>query len=251
MRHLIRGAAVLAFALWAGASFGQGAAFPLTLGAEDAARLGRGESVIRMVDNPRKLSLSAEGEFAAELRSRIASLKPNYLSEVMLSIPYRPGAIEALAAALSDVKGYCGIEYYSKRQKKIYPLFDKMEVKARRSEAGGEVIEAWQHMDPFSEYKSVYRYRTKASPTGPGSELFFIGENTSALSYEGVEAVTPGDMAWALYAFPSGGRIFFYGVGGVRAFDMFGVLRDRLEVSFMGRIEAFFGYMSKKLRGNA
>ena len=35
--------------------------------------------------------------------------------------------------------------------------------------------------------------------------------------------------------------------GAVRAFDMFGAIRDRLETSFLGRVEAFFGYMSKKL----
>jgi hypothetical protein len=220
------------------------------LGSEDGARLGRGEALVRTVDDPAKLSLAASGELADELRSRIAALDPNYLSEVILVIPYRKGAIEGLAAALADVEGYRSIEYYSKRQKNSYELFDKVEVRARRREAGGEVIEAWQHMEPFSEYGSTYRYSLTPSPAGDGKELFFIGENTSPISYKGVQAVRSGNMAWILYAFPSGDKIVFYGVGGVRAFDMLGTLRDRLEASFIGRVESFFGYMSRKLKGS-
>jgi hypothetical protein len=246
---IARTAAAFAFTLCSGTVFSQGIASSLVLGAEDAVRLGRGEAVVRTVDDPSKLSLAAEGEFADQLRSRIASLKPNYISEVMLTIPYRKGAIEELAAVLANVKGYVGIEYYSKRNKVTTPLFDKVDLAARRSFAGGEVIEATQHMEPFSDYGCTYRYRVKASPAGPGSELFFIAENTSPIGYNGVQAVTPGNMAWVLYAFPAGDRIVFYGVGGVRAFDMLGALRDRLEPAFIGRVEAFFGYMSKKLKG--
>jgi hypothetical protein len=246
---IARTAAAFAFTLCAEAVFSQGIASSLVLGAEDAVRLGRGEAVVRTVDDPSKLSLAAEGEFAEQLRSRIASLKPNYLSEVMLSIPYRKGAIEELAAVLANVKGYVRIEYYSKRNKITTPLFDKVVLEERRSFAGGEVIEATQHMEPFTDYSCRYRYRVKASPAGPGSELFFIAENTSPIGYNGVQAVTAGNMAWVLYAFPAGDRIVFYGVGGVRAFDMLGTLRERLEPAFIGRVEAFFGYMSRKLKG--
>jgi hypothetical protein len=240
-----------AFTLFVLATIGMYAqvALPLSnLGGEDSARLGRGEALVRTVDDPRKLSLAAAGGFADELRKRIAKVDPNYLSEVMLVIPYRKGAIETLAAALANVEGYRGIEYYSKRQNNTYELFDKVEVKSKRNEAGGEVIEAWQHMEPFAEYGSTYRYSLIKSPAG--AELFFIAENTSPISYKGVQAVKTGDMAWILYAFPVGDRIVFYGVGGVRAFDMLGALRDRLEASFIGRVESFFGYMSRKLKGS-
>jgi hypothetical protein len=233
-----------------GALWAQGALPFAGLGSEDSAKLGRGEAVIRTVEDAGKLSLAASGELADELRARIAELDPNYLSEVMAAIPNRKGAIEGLAATLADVQGYLHIEYFSKRQQKTYPLFDKMEVRSRRNEAEGETIEAWQHMDPFAEYGSTYRYKIKSSPSGAGQELFFVAMNTSPISYRGVQAVKSGDMAWILYAFPFGDRIVFYGVGAVRAFDMLGVLRDRLETSFLGRVEAFFGYMSQKLKGS-
>jgi len=53
-------------------------------------------------------------------------------------------------------------------------------------------------------------------------------------------------MVWRLEAYAEGDRWILYGIGAVKAFDMFGLLRDRLSASFMGRIEAFFGYMYKK-----
>ena len=57
---------------------------------------------------------------------------------------------------------------------------------------------------------------------------------------------SPGDMVWRLEAYAEEDRWILYGIGAVKAFDMLGLLRDRLSESFMGRIEAFFGYMYKK-----
>jgi hypothetical protein len=219
------------------------------LGADDLLRLSRGEAVIRQVRDARSLALSAKGELADRLISRISALKPNYLSELIFLAPEREGAIESLALALADVKGYIGIPYWSKRQKTYYDLFDKMEITSRTTLEGGERIEAVEHMEPFAEFGCRYAYRASASPSGGGSELFFECENTSPISYSGISAVSPSHMTWLLYAFPSEGKIVFYGVGAVKAFDMFGVIRDRLETSFLGRVEAFFGYMSKKLGG--
>jgi hypothetical protein len=222
---------------------------PLNLGSEDSARLDRGEAVIHEVKDPSALSLSAAGSFADELRARVSSLRPNYLSEVIFSAPRRKGAMEALTAALADVKGYVGIKYWSLRNHVYFILFDKMEIKARSQIDGGERIETWQHMEPFSDYGCIYTYRMAPASSGDGAELFFMCENSSSLSFDGVNAVSPGRMLWILYAFPEGDRILFYGVGAVQAFDMFGMMRSRLETSFIGRVESFFNYMSGKLRG--
>ena len=243
-RQAIAAAALL---LAIGAASGAQPAF--VLGDADKAQLDSGKAVIREVKNPRELSLKASGAIADELRSRVAALRPNYLSEVVFSAPRRDGAMDYLAAALSDVKGYVGIKYWSKRNETWYDLFDKMELRSRTKADGNETIETWQHMEPFSDYGCRYACRTlPAAPEG-GSELFFQCENTSAISFDGIAAVSAGNMVWMLYAFPEGDRILFYGVGAVRAFDMFGVIRDRLQVSFIGRVESFFMFMSGKLGG--
>mgnify|MGYP001766250866 CR=1 FL=1 len=223
---------------------------PLSLKAEDSARLAKGEAVIREVRSYRDLALTAEGGSAEALRSKIKDLKPNYLSEVIALIPRREGLIESLAAKLGDVKGYVGIRYWSKRQQTYYDLFDKVEIQSRKAVPGGEEVEVLQHMEPFTEYGCRYSYRVSPSGRGAGSELYFSCENTGKIgySYQGIDAVSPGNMAWMLYAFPAGDWIVFYGVGGVKAFDMFGVIRDRLKTSFLGRIEAFFGAMIERIK---
>ena len=245
---LARGVAACVLAFSAGLAFSQGQAPIRGLSQADAARLESGQAVIREVRDPRSLALAAAGEFADRLRSRVASLKPNYLSEVILEVPAKDGAIESLARALADVKGYVGIQYWSERQQKYYDLFDKMDIVSRQAVPGGEDIETLEHMEPFSDFKGRYSYRTAAGPTG--TELSFECENGSEISYSyrGVNAVSPGNMLWMLYAFPSRDRIVFYGVGAVRAFDLFGAARERLKISFLGRVEAFFGHMSQKLK---
>jgi hypothetical protein len=220
---------------------------PLELQPEEAARVERGETVVREGRDPRSLALRAEGATADGLRARVAALKPNYISEVVFAAPEREGAVEELAQALADVGGYVGIKYWSKRQGRYYDLFDKMAISSRKPIEGGEEIEVRQHMEPFTEFGCRYSYRVESTPAGKA--LYFECRNTSAIaySYRGIDAVSPGKMLWALYAFPHEGRIVFYGVGAVKAFDMFGAVRDRLKTSFLGRIEAFFGSMSARL----
>jgi hypothetical protein len=226
------------------------AGLPLSLKAEDSARLLMGEAVIREVRSYRDLALTAAGGSADALRLKIRELRPNYLSEVIALIPKREGLIEVLASALGDVKGYVGIQYWSKRQQTFYDLFDMIEVLSRKSVPGGEEIEVLQHMEPFTEYGCRYAYRVSPSGGGAGNELYFTSENTGKIgySYQGIDAVSPGNMAWMLYAFPSGDYMVFYGVGAVKAFDLFGAIRDRLKTSFLGRIEAFFGAMIEKTK---
>jgi len=230
------------------------------LNAAELAVLEGGRAVVRTVRNPKKLALVVPGAEADALRSRIASLKPNYATEVIATVGVKSEAeasilLERLAAALSDVKGYVGIRYYSTRQKTDYDLFDKMEIMARTKAVGGETIEVLQHMEPFDDFGARYEYRLidsagAAAAADKASALSFFGSNLGPIvySYQNFKAVTPGNMVWGLYAFRDGDRVVFYGIGGVKAFDMMGIFRDRLEASFMGRVTAFFTAMSEKLR---
>jgi hypothetical protein len=222
----------------------------LKLSLQDSETLAKGGVLIREVRSYRDLSLTAEGASAEALRAKISELRPNYLSEVIAVIPARGDLIEKLSGALGDVKGYVGIRYWSKRQQTYYDLFDKMEILSKKSVPDGVDIEVLQHMEPFSEYICRYSYRLAQSTLGAGEELFFSSENVGKISYsyQGIDAVSPGHMTWMPYAFPSGDSLVFYGVGAVKAFDMFGVIRDRLKTSFLGRIESFFGAMIGKMK---
>jgi len=97
-------------------------------------------------------------------------------------------------------------------------------------------------MKPFEDYKASYEYRISAD------SLIFRSVNLSHIAYKGIRSVAPGNMKWYLYVFHSDGFLVYYGIGAVKAFDMVGLIRDRLEVSFIGRVGAFFDYMSTQLR---
>jgi hypothetical protein len=253
---MLRSAAVLAAAILfvntaamsAADDGASGTAFRF-LSAAEAAKLESGAILIRNVADPSLLALAAEGFAADALRSKIAGLKPNYLTEVLASVPAadeKTGSaiLERLAATFADPKGYVGIPYRSKRNRKTYDLFDKMEVLTQAALPGGESIEVLQHMEPFDDFRARYEYRLE------GSSLRFTGSNLDPIiySYRKFKAVSPEGMVWAIYAFRDGGRVLFYGVGAVKAFDLFGALRDRLEPSFTGRVEAFFTAMSSKMK---
>ncbi len=214
------------------------------LSAQESASLIKGEALIREVGAPSKLALSPFDAEAEAIRKGVAQLNPNYLTEVIALVPFEAGAgqTEKLAAALSDLEGYVGIPYWSVSMQKTYDLFDKMTILSKKPIPGGAYIEAEQHMKPFDDYKASYEYRVGADA------LVFRSVNLSHLSYKGFRSVSPGGMKWFLYVFHSSGFLVYYGVGAVRAFDMLGLIRDRLEVSFVGRVGAFFDHMYTRLK---
>lgn len=213
----------------------------------DAAVLNRGEPIIRAVRDVRELSLVPVDDRAAALRSRLGKLKPNYITELLLSLPLKDASQAAailgdLASALADVSGYVKIPYWSVRQQMTYDLFDTIEIIKRAPIGGGESIDVRQHMEPFDTFKVRYEYQKY-----PGA-LMFSGINLESIvySYKNLKAVAPGEMMWGLYAFAREDRLYVYGAGAVNAFDLFGLFRERLEPSFMGRVAAFFKYISQK-----
>jgi hypothetical protein len=209
----------------------------------ETAALFRGETVFREASGWKDLAVPPNAPFAASLIEEIRKSGANYLGEVLLVLP-RTSANEdlpaRLAAALSDVEDYVGITYYSKKNRQTYKLFDRMKVIERTGSAAAGSVRAEQHMEPFSAYEA--RYEWGSSP----ASVSFRSENLTPLSYKGTKAVSPGTMVWRLEAYAAGDTWVLYGIGRVKAFDMLGILRDRLSTSFMGRIEAFFRSMYEK-----
>jgi hypothetical protein len=209
----------------------------------ETAALARGETVFREASGWKDLAVPPDAPFASSLIEETRKSGANYIGEVLMVLP-RTGATEALparlAAALSDVEGYVGISYYSKKNRQTYKLFDRMKVIERSGSAAAGRVRAEQHMEPFSAYEAGYEWSST-----PAS-VSFRSENLTPLSYKGTKAVSPGTMVWRLEAYAAGDSWVLYGIGRVKAFDMLGILRDRLSASFMGRIQAFFGSMYEK-----
>lgn len=220
---------------------------PQGLDAAEFLALGRGEAIVRLPGSAAGLSLARTVEGGGEALDSVVTLKPNYLVEVVASIPRANfhNALSALAAALADVPGYVGIPYWSESFKKTYDLFDKAAILSRSARPDGGVIEALMHMKPFDDYRARYEWRLSED------SFSFSGANLDRLVYRGFAAVKPGEMLWRIVAYRSGDRVWFHGIGAVKAFDLFGAVRGKLEPSFIGRTKAFFESMQERMRGAA
>jgi hypothetical protein len=219
------------------------AAFFKNRSQEQLASLDRGEVVVGKLADWKKMGLGAAGPVPDRLRARIAKLRPNYATEFMAVLSSSDGGLEGLKGALTDVKAYLSMVYHSKQYDSDLRLFDKMLVRSRSRTEGGEIILTSQHMQPFEDFES------KNETSLQGDDLYFASENQSTLRYFGFSAVPSGEMVWTICARRAGEKTYFYGIGGMRAFDLLGAVRTRLENSFIGRVESFMKYMYAALKG--
>jgi len=212
------------------------------LSAGEAAAVAAGKSVFRQPSGWKDLSVPAAAPFAKDIEETVRKLGANYIGEVVLVLPKaaNPDLLAILARNLADVESHVGIPYWSRRYKKNFDLFTWVKVLERTGTESEGGLASEQYMKPFDPYRARYSWSLR------GDRLSFLSTNLSHLSYDGRKAVSPGDMIWRLEAYAEGDRWVLYGIGAVKAFDMLGLLRDRLSESFMGRIEAFFGYMYGK-----
>ncbi|HNV35526.1 MAG TPA: hypothetical protein PLQ30_02285 [Rectinema sp.] len=215
---------------------------------EETAMLKNGEPIIRSIRSSSDMLLVPFDKDSQMLIERAKKLNGNYITEFILALPLtRKGQgtmiLDRLLKVIANVKGYVSIPYYSVRQQTTYDLFDKMDIISQTKFSEGESIVVLQHMEPFDDFRAEYRYAKI------GNNLSFSGENLDSIiySYRNLSVVAPHKMRWELYAFEKDGCLYAYGYGAVRAFDLFGLFRDRLEPSFMGRVSAFFKYIAEKM----
>ena len=236
-------ALALALLLGASASVLSAQPFPFkNLSAGETSALAEGKSVFRQPSGWKDLSVPSAAPFAKDIEDTVRKLGANYLGEVVMVLPKaaNPDLLPDLARGLADVESHTGIPYWSRRNKKYFDLYSRVTVIERTGSAAEGGLVADLYMKPFDDYRARYSWSLR------GERLSFLSTNLTHLSYDGKKAVSPGDMVWRMEAYADGDRWVLYGVGAVKAFDMFGLLRDRLSESFMGRIEAFFGYMYRQ-----
>jgi len=209
------------------------------LSPEELLLLSQGQTVFRQPENWKGLSVPASASIYREVEDTIRKGGHNYIGEVILVLPKHQAEalLPMLKERLLDFEGYAGIPYQARRSRRWYDLFDYVKVVGGSRNNDGGTVDVLQFMEPFGEYGSTFVWGIK-----PDS-MIYAGINTSSLSYKGVRAVSPGNLIWRFHAYPEGGYWVFYGLGAVKAFDLFGTLHERLSASFMARIEAFFRHV--------
>lgn len=209
------------------------------LNPEDSLLLSQGQTIFRQPESWKDLAVPKTASFFKEIEDTIRKGGHNYIGEVILVLPkaQAEALLPLLKERLLDFEGYAGIPYQAQRSKRWYDLFDYVKVVGGSRNRTRGSVNVLQFMEPFGEYGSTFEWAINAD------SLTYAGINTSSLSYKGVRAVSPGNLIWRFHAYPVDGYWVFYGLGAVKAFDLFGTLHDRLSASFMGRIEAFFRHV--------
>ncbi len=203
-------------------------------------------TVTRILKNKKYLAIDVESYNTKDIFASISKLNPNYISEVISVIPLEEGKnsvqmLEKIETALFNIAEYKQFPYYSQKWDKTVDLYEKLNINSFTKNSSGFSANVTQRMIPFEEMEVVYNL------SATDRALYFSSENISSISYKGVKAVKPGKMQWYLCVFTHENKLVFYGVGAAKAFDMFGTLRSRLEPAFVGRAEAFFISIIKKM----
>lgn len=197
-----------------------------------------GGSVFTSLDSAEDLRLEPINELSSLLKEQMDEVDPNFLAEIIMYIPIDSSRnnLEYVRETLMDVKKFDGIPYYSQEHEKYFPLFEDTEILSSRIDGNTHTIRVQHGMMPFKPYEAEY------SLIQNDRELLFTGKNSSRIKYNRFKAVDEGEYLNLLWIRDEGDRLFIYGAGGVNAFTFFGFFGNRMEVSFMGRVDAFFNW---------
>lgn len=218
------------------------AALPFkNLSEKDLNSINRGNLVIRNIGSYKNISLDKNTSYASKIYSNIKDANPNYLMEVIQILPYEghENLLANIKKTLVNVEDYAGIPYYSIRQQKTFDLYSSVKIKSKNVTGSSARILADIEMNP------VGVVATDISISNSADELVYINTNTENIKYEGITCIKKEKMRTCIYVFRDNDKIILYGIGGVKAPTAF--VKDRIETSFLGRIQSFCKYVFKKI----
>ncbi len=213
--------------------------------------LDSGKPIIRVLDSYEQIRLEPSssareiGKVQRRMKERFTRLKPNFLAEAVFILPVPAGderkTLEEIKIFLQNVRRLEGIPYYSQQYDKYFPLFEDIEIQEQDFDRDGSVfILTEQVMKPFKPYEAAYTMEIT------DDYLLYRSYNETSLKYKRMRGVKPENMQTSLLVEVKPGYLFCYGLGGADAFTFFGLFGERLETSFIGRMEAFFGWFHEE-----
>jgi len=209
------------------------------LSSGDLTSLEKGESIFRILDSYKDFSLQVEGSASMKIESLLKEINPNFLAEILMVIPVdeKRDNLNFIRTSLMDVTLFDDIPYYSKRNDKWYPLYEDTKILSLTDAGPGEsIISAYHKMKPFKPQDTKYKYSII------GDTFWFESRNSSNIYYKSFKAVKKGNLITLLWIKDEGDRLIVYGIGGAKAFTFFGLFGERMDNSFIGRMEAFFSW---------
>jgi len=215
------------------------------LNSEELDQLRNNKMVVRSLNSYKDIRLKSGSDETGAILKQFREIHPNFLAEALFVMPVKSGKEQAtlmeVKQFLQSVKQFEDIPYYSKQNGTWNPMFEDINILEKLdSPDGSEKITTVQKMRPFNPYTAVYLY------TLSDGILEYDTFNTTPLYYKWMKGVKEEKMHTTLLVQAHPGYLFFYGLGGARAFDFFGLFGKRLDVAFIGRIKAFFEWFHKE-----
>ena len=215
------------------------------ISAEELNQLRNKEMILRVLESYKEIRLHPEFTNSKSIIDHYKKLRPNFLAEAIFVMPVKLGdeqmVLEKVKSFLQSVKGFEHISYYSKHNETRTPLFESISIlELPIFTDGSEGIITNQKMRPFKPYTAVYQYDLTE-----GSFLYKT-YNLTPIYFGWMKGVDEEKMSTTLLVQAYPGYLFFYGLGGAKAFNFFGLFGERLDVAFIGRIEAFFEWFHQE-----
>lgn len=208
-------------------------------------QLENGETVIKNIGKPQNISLTnSNNKLVEDIHDVIYEKDPNYLAEIIKIIPKsnNEDIISKLFEAIMDIESYTEIPYFSERHQCYFNLYDSAKINYIQGTENEKKLNFTVEMEPFG----TITMNGKISKTD--NSLSFSMENTTKVIYENmhITCAKVGNMYSAIVLFEYGDYYILYGIGGVKGPSIF-FLRDRIDISFVGRINSFCKYMFEKI----
>lgn len=217
--------------------------FNSKLTSEERQTLSTGELIIKNINYEKYVCLKkSESKLGDQLLQEIHELNPKYLAEVIQIKPYKgnedlPQRLETL---LNNVPDYAGIPYYSVRAEEWYNLYDSAVITETIERSDGKFIKADLMMEPFDlVQEEIELFRDTDS-------ILYTTVNTNKLRYlDKFDCVWPRKMKICILLLRDGDNWVLYGIGGVNA-PRIPFFTERIQTSFINRINTFCSYIFKK-----
>ena len=220
----------------------------------EARSLSSGGSLQSYRDDHRNVALIPNHPLAEQIARTLRSERPTVISERIIVVPrgLQPAEQLELYNSLRRVQGLSNLRYFNPRRGDWLDLFrQSMAVNdpSARQPIPDPVVtvippddSVWvlQEMPPFGEILSQYRY------VSTGDAFLFSSSNVDSLVYRGMRVARPGQTFSYILVIFGDDYLVTYGIGGVRAFTMFGLLDDRIEGAFGGRTDGLFNWYHRE-----
>ncbi len=221
--------------------------FNSKLSADEKIKLESGELIIRNVDTKKNMCSTPDTSAPVKkIWQGVNKLNPNYTVEVIRMLKDNPerqtDVLDQLNDCLLNLNDYAGIPYWSVHAQRYFNLYDKVTEKTKTTQDTTTKILAEYVMKPFGTFDCdiVLDYDTQ------NKCIFYDCVNIPTLRYKDqFNCIKPGRMHIYISSFKHDGATVLYAVGAVDAPSIF-FLRNRVETSFINRINTFCSYMFNK-----